>query len=102
MLILKNNAARLITINLLVGEQLNEYQILPGDNEPTKVPSAVKELDFVKALLGAGDLSIVDTIEDEEDNGLAALQEEAKALGVKVDGRWSEDRLREEIAKAKK
>lgn len=81
MLILKNNAARLITINHLVGEQLNEYQILPGDNEPTKVPNAVKELDFVKALLNAGDLSIVDTIEDEdeEDNGLAALQEEAKS-----------------------
>lgn len=101
MLILKNNAARLITINLLQGEQVVEYPVLPGDNEPTKVPNAAKELDFVKALLGSGDLSIADTIEDEGED-LAALEAEAKALGVKVDGRWSEDRLREEIAKVKK
>jgi hypothetical protein len=30
----------------------------------------------------------------------AALREKAAALGVKVDGRWSPERLREEIAKA--
>lgn len=31
----------------------------------------------------------------------AALVEEAKTMGVKVDGRWSDERLAEEIAKAK-
>jgi hypothetical protein len=33
---------------------------------------------------------------------LAPLREEAEAAGVKVDGRWGEDRLREEIAGAAK
>lgn len=28
------------------------------------------------------------------------LKSQAAALGIKIDGRWSEDRLREEIAKA--
>ncbi len=37
----------------------------------------------------------------EEVDPLAVLKAEAVALGVKVDGRWSEARLAEEIAKAK-
>lgn len=36
----------------------------------------------------------------EERDELAALREKAAALGVKVDGRWSLTRLRDEITKA--
>lgn len=34
------------------------------------------------------------------DADLPALQTQARALGVKVDGRWSAERLQQEIAKA--
>ena len=53
---LKNEAARLITINHLVGEKETSYQILPGENPAVEVPDEVAKIDFVKALLQNGDL----------------------------------------------
>lgn len=53
---LKNEAARLITINHLVGETETSYKILPGENPAVEVPDGVAKIDFVKALLENGDL----------------------------------------------
>ncbi|EKT4497179.1 hypothetical protein QEM27_004986 [Pseudomonas putida] len=102
---LKNEAARLITINHLVDGEQASYQILPGENPAVEVPDAVKKIDFVKALLDNGDLRIVDGGEEEgsddgSDDDIDALRAEAAELGIEVSNRWGEKRLREEIAKA--
>ncbi len=100
---LKNEAARLIIINLRDGESETSYQILPGENPAVEVPDAAAKLDFVKHLLKSGALRRVgaDELEaDEDEEGEQTLAEQAEALGIKVDKRWSEDTLREEIAKA--
>lgn len=102
---LKNEAARLITINHLVGEVETSYPILPGENPAVEVPDAVKKIDFVKALLKNGDLRIADADEaedeeEEEEVDMGALRAEATDLGIEVNARWGEKRLREEIAKA--
>ena len=98
---LKNEAARLITINHRDGDEVNQYRILPGENPAVEVPDAVAKIDFVKALLKNGDLRRVGAdeleAEDSDDEDLAA---QAEALGIKVNKTWGENRLREEIAKA--
>lgn len=106
---LKNEAARLITINHLVGEKETSYPILPGENPAVEVPDAAAKIDFVKALLKNGDLRRVgadelgddDEGDDDSDAIIAQLQEEAAGLGIEVNPVWKEARLRKEIAKAK-
>lgn len=66
-MLLKNEAARLITINHLVDGVETSYPILPGENPAVEVPDAAKKIDFVKALLDSGDLRIADADEAEED-----------------------------------
>ena len=102
---LKNEAARLITINHLAGEKETSYPILPGENPAVEVPDAVAKIDFVKALLKSGDLRRVgadelENEEEEDEDDLEALRAEAVELGIEV-GRWGAPRLRTEIAKAK-
>ena len=102
---LKNEAARLITINHLVGDKETSYPILPGENPAVEVPDAVAKIDFVKALLKNGDLRRVgadelENEEEEDEDDLEALRAEAAELGIEV-GRWGAPRLRTEIAKAK-
>jgi hypothetical protein len=65
---LKNEAARLITINHLVGDKETSYPILPGENPAVEVPDEAAKIDFVKALLKNGDLRRVgaDELEDGE------------------------------------
>lgn len=98
---LKNEAARLITINHLVDGVETSYPILPGENPAVEVPDAAAKIDFVKALLKNGDLRRVGAdeleAEDSDDEDLVA---HAEALGIKVNKTWGENRLREEIAKA--
>jgi len=98
---LKNEAARLITINYLVDGVEASYPILPGENPAVEVPDEVAKIDFVKALLKNGDLRRVGAdelgVDDSEDEDLTA---QAEALGIKVGKTWDEARLREEIAKA--
>lgn len=101
---LKNEAARLITINHLVDDKETSYPILPGENPAVEVPDAVKKIDFVKALLKNGDLRIVgaDEVEDDSDDSdddIEALREQAGRAGVKVNKTWGKARLLEEIAK---
>lgn len=103
---LKNEAARLITINLLADGVETSYPILPGENPAVEVPDAAMKVDFVKALLKNGDLRRVgaDELEVEEEGGedddIDALREQAGRAGVKVNKTWGAARLREEIAKA--
>lgn len=99
---LKNEAARLIIINMRDGETETGYQILPGENPAVEVPDAAAKLDFVKALLKSGDLRRVgaDELEVDEGDEEPTLAEQAEALGIKVDKRWGDEKLREEIAKA--
>lgn len=102
---LKNEAARLITINHLVGEKETSYPILPGENPAVEVPDEVAKIDFVKALLKNGDLRRVgaDELEsDDDDDGdddIEALREQAGRAGVKVNKTWGKARLLEEISK---
>lgn len=105
---LKNEAARLITINHLVDGAETSYPILPGENPAVEVPDAVAKIDFVKALLKNGDLRRVgaDELESEDDDegddeDIDALRAEATAAGVTVSDRWGAKRLKTEIAKAK-
>lgn len=100
---LKNEAARLITVNF-GGEK---FKILPGENPAVEVPDEAAKLPFVKALLKSGDLRRVGSDElgeqeEDGDDGLDELTAQAKALGIKVDKRWKAERLAEEIAKAQK
>ncbi|MHA6160976.1 hypothetical protein ACX3X6_08740 [Pseudomonas sichuanensis] len=103
---LKNEAARLITINHMVDGVETSYPILPGENPSVEVPDAVVKIDFVKALLKNGDLRRVGADEreadddEEEGDDIDSLRADAEALGIKVDKRWKEAKLREEIAKA--
>jgi len=104
---LKNEAARLITINHLVDDKETSYPILPGENPAVEVPDAVAKIDFVKALLKNGDLRRVgaDELEgddDDEGDDIEALREQAGRAGVKVNKTWGKARLLEEIAKASK
>ncbi len=105
---LKNEAARLITINHLVDGTETSYPILPGENPAVEVPDAAAKIDFVKALLKNGDLRRVgaDELEgDDDDEGgddIEALREQAGQAGVKVNKTWGKARLLEEIAKASK
>lgn len=99
---LKNEAARLITINHLVGEKETSYPILPGENPAVEVPDAVAKIDFVKALLESGDLRRVgaDELESEDEESIEDLRERAGRAGVSVNKTWGKARLLEEIAKA--
>lgn len=108
---LKNEAARLITINTMEGERLVQYRILPGENPAVEVPESVAKIDFVKALLkngslrrvGSDELEGVDLEKDElveDSEEIDLLRTEAEELGINVDKRWGINRLKEEIAKA--
>lgn len=104
---LKNEAARLITINHLVDGVETSHPVLPGENPAVEVPDEVVKIDFVKALLKNGDLRRVgeDELGAEEDDGgddIEALREQAGRAGVKVNKTWGKARLLEEIAKAAK
>lgn len=99
-MILKNNAARLITIN----HNGESYPILPGNNPAVDVPDAACG-DYVGALISCGDLSKVGDSEpvktdsDGEEEVMRQLLEEA---GVEVDGRWGVRRLQAELDKLEK
>ena len=58
-MLLKNNSARLITINGQLnekGERTVKYQIKPGKNPAVEVPDDLCKSDFVKSLIDSGSL----------------------------------------------
>lgn len=109
----KNNVARLITLNARTEKgEIESFNLVPA-GKPVKVSDAALQTRFAKALIKSGDISVVgagaendDAGEDESDNqdgaDLEDLRSEAEALGIEVDGRWGEKRLRTEIDKALK
>ena len=60
-MLLKNNAARLITINgkFENGERSESYQIKPGNNPAVEVPNELCDNAFVKGLITDGSLLVV-------------------------------------------
>lgn len=101
---LKNEAARLITINA----DGKKYQVLPGLNPVVEVPDEVAKIPFVKALLKNGSLRRISKVDVDGDDSASydamdremELIDQAEKLGIAVDKRWGEKRLLEEIAKA--
>lgn len=97
--------ARAITIN----EGDKTYNIVPGGeaSEFVDVPDSVVRGKFVQNLINSGDLIVkgykepVKGEDDEEDEKLATLRQEAQSLGLKVDARWKAERLQKEIDEAK-
>lgn len=109
-MILKNNSARLITINgkMVSGMRKVAYQVKPGNNPNVDVPDELCQNTFVKVLLELGDLikvgeSVVEstpepTLYDE----MSKEDVKAVAVGMEIDVKssWTKDKLIEEISKA--
>ncbi len=91
--------ARLITLNDTDG---TAYDIVPGgaDSVDVEIPNRLAHLPFVQELAKEGQIILSDV--EPEDDGLDDLRAEAESLGVKVDKRWKEERIQQEIDKAKK
>ncbi len=93
-------AARLITFTY----KKEKYQLLPAGGA-VKVPDEAKdESPFLASLISTRDIEIVSgaevEAEPEEGSAIDQLREDAAELGVTVDNRWGESRLKEEIEKA--
>lgn len=112
MKLVKNNAPRLITLNQKVGDSIKKHRLIPA-GKPVPVPDEVLKSRFAKTQILAGNISVIGESESvaedpdgEQDGGdgadLEDLRSEAEALGIEVDGRWGEKRLRTEIDKALK
>lgn len=58
-MLLKNNAARLVTINgdFVNGQRTKSHQIKPGNNPSVEVPDELCDNAFVKALIADGTLT---------------------------------------------
>jgi hypothetical protein len=97
--------ARPITIN----HGSDKYEIIPnGDNSQfVEVPNDVVKTQFVQNLINSGDLIVKGYEEpkkgkdDEEDEKLASLRQEAQSLGIDFDGRASAATLQKKIDEAK-
>ena len=92
----RNLAARLITIDW----KGIKYPLMPA-GDSVEVPDSAKESKFVQALEKERSIEIKDS-ESQDDllddiDELAPLREEAVELGIKVDKRWGEAKLREAI-----
>lgn len=87
--------ARLITVN----HEGESYEIVPGGagSVAVDVPNSIAKSSFVKALVEDGSLILSDVTEDEPEDDLDALREEAEKLGIKVDKRWKAERIQQEI-----
>lgn len=106
MKLVKNNVARLITLNarLQNGEPVS-VDLVPAA-APVPVNDALLATRFATVLKEAGDISVFDAGHAEEPEGgdteadLDDLRAELLELGKKADLRWGVARLREEIQKA--
>lgn len=73
-MLLKNQVARLITINgeFENGQRVKAYQIKPGNNPAVEVPNELCENAFVKALIADGSLLVL----SEDDASVSAAPSE--------------------------
>lgn len=90
------NTARLITLNDTDGQA---YDIVPGgaDSAEVEIPNRLAHSTFAQALAKDGHIILSDVTEDEPEDDLDALREEAEKLGIKVDKRWKAERIQQEI-----
>lgn len=72
------------------GDHLNPGEHFDESESYAMILTAMGKAEYVTRV----ETSRVETLSD-----LAVLREQARAHGVKVDGRWAEQRLRKEIAK---
>ncbi len=97
--------ARPITINH--GDK--SYQIIPNgdDSQFVDVPNEVVKTKFVQNLINSGELIVkgysepVKGKDEDEEERLRGLREEAQSMGIEVDKRWKADRLQRAIDEAK-
>ncbi len=97
--------ARPITINH--GDK--SYQIIPNGDESqfVDVPNDVVKTKFVQHLINSGELIVkgyeepVKGRDEEEEQRLQSLRQEAQNLGIEIDKRWKAERLQKEIDRAK-
>lgn len=85
--------ARLITLNDTDGKA---YDIVPTAEE-IEIPNRLAHSQFAQALAKDGHIILSDVTEDEPEDDLDALREEAEKLGIKVDKRWKAERIQQEI-----
>ena len=92
-MLLKNNKARLITINgkFENGQRVTAYQIKPGNNPAVEVPDELCNNTFVKALIEDGSLTVLsqvaETFSAYDDMTKADLAALAEQLGLEVGSR---------------
>lgn len=109
MKLVKNNVARLITLNALLqnGDAVS-VDLVPASS-PVQAADALLETRFAKALIESGDISVFDAGSNSGDDAdqesdpsdeLEDLRAELDELGKKYDKRWGVARLQEEIQKA--
>jgi len=97
--------ARKITIN----DGNKSYDIIPGGeaSATVDVPDSVVKGKFVQQLINSGDLIVtgykepVEEDDEEENEKLIKLREEAQSMGLEVDKRWKAARLQKAIDEAK-
>lgn len=105
-MLLKNVGARVIIINTQAGGQ---YYLLPGNEPAVEVPECKVAAPYIEGLINSGELIALSGSQkdegaqnedqpqtDERDEMIAELE----SLGVKVDKRWSNDRLKTELETA--
>lgn len=101
-MLLKNNAARLVTINgpMENGKRSVAYQIKPGENPAVEVPDELCKNKFVESLIKDGTLTVLTATAaapapaDELDGMTKAeLTEMATGMGIDVAARWTKDEI---------
>ena len=81
-MLLKNNSARLITINGQLngkGERVEKYLIKPGKNPAVEVPDELCKSDFVKALIDNDSLIALSEMSDDSDGNKSLYADFDKA-----------------------
>ena len=109
-MLLKNEAARLITINGAMENNVRRtsYKIKPGNNPSVDVPDELCKNKFVESLIEDGDLVVVgqqatvettETTSEYSDMTKGDLKEYAESLGIDVKSAWSKVEIIAEIEK---
>jgi hypothetical protein len=74
------------------------YQFFPGIPVDVKEESLINKFKLYETLT-CGEIILEEKTEEPTEVGIELLRSQAIGLGMKVDGRWKEERLRQEIAR---